>query len=125
MGIEVDDVVVSRFALQVFGQGLERAGAQDLHLYPQLHPVDGLNQRAGNGAIAYVGFLIRAGGNHQQVNHRAGYSVNVGGAPSAEPLAGKDCLYGQGGGMVGVFQRLPVQGLEVGRIALNFDLELA
>ena len=85
--------------------------------------MNGLNQRARDGAVAHVGLFVGAGGDHQQVDHWRGAQVSSD-AAIAKALAGKDCLCRQRGREFRIFERFPVQSLKVGRVAFDLYLKL-
>ena len=122
--VEVEDVVVAgAFCFQMFGQGLVGGGPQQGDLHPQLGGFDGVDQGPGNSAVGDVAVFIGAGGDDQQPDDRGSLQ---GGRNRGAGVAFADqaAVYGQGTGQVGIPQSFPVQRLEAGALADDFQAHL-
>ena len=119
MHVEVDDVVIAGAVallagLQVAGQRLVGAGAQDVDVHTQGGLAQRLHQRPGDGAVADVARAAGPGGDQQHVDRGRLAQPRLDRLRRAV-AAHEGGLQGQRLGQLGVLERLPVQGVELGR----------
>ena len=120
MDVEVDDVVVAAAVLllhlfEVAGEGLVGAGAQDVDLDPQLRLAQGVEQRAGDGAVADVTGAAGAGGDEQDVDGGRLAQARLDGLRGEVAADEADLERQRLAFELGVAQGFPVIALEGGR----------
>jgi hypothetical protein len=111
--IEVDDVIkAGALLLQMLGEGTIGAGPDDVDVDRKARGAQRFNERAGDGAVADIALDVRAGGGDEEVDGRRGrhpgrVRLRLAAAPHHRRVEAERLR------QVRIFQRLPVQAVEL------------